>query len=1223
MSVFFLENLDYLLFIEGVGFALLGGVSLALNNSGKYSLPWKWLGFFGILYGITLWLDIMAVFTGDSQLFKLFRILTLAISLFFLLQFGLRGLQRQEAKNLEQWLGLALFLAGFGGLWYGLFALNMTFRYSLGLVGGFWTAFTFYLAWHQNKNKPGRFYLLALSILFVLFAIFAGLIVPPAGFWPASFLNQDTFVKTFGVPVHVPLIIIVGFMTVCVWLILQKDGIRDKLVYALIFTISTFSILAGGGWLVNKTGNSRLNAESEQILIAARLSAASINSELISELKGLPSDIGTPQYVELKERLMKMKGAYPGFRFIYLVHLKNESITFLVDSEPATSEDYSAPGDFFTGAPVDLAKVINGEWEQLSVVYEDAWGEWLSAFVPVYSKKTGKLVAVLGIDRSLELIIRNVSTDRIKIIFIVFLIMALLIFFYVHNEIRKEAFEQISISENEIRASEEKLRSLINHLHAGVLVHDPETRIILSNAQASNLLGLPVEQLQGKVADDPIWHFLRDDGSPLPVNEFPVNQVIADNQPLHNYILGIVKPNSSERVWILVNAFPEFYSNQKIRQIVVTFTDITELKQAEEALIESETLNRLVIENQGEGIGIVDLNENFTFANPAADQMFGLQKGGLVGQNLLDFITADFFKVINQETQKRSKSVKSSYEIEIISKTGDPKSLLVTATPKYDNKGKHSGTFGVFRDITDRKLAENALRESEERYKAAFSTLPEAISITNADGILIDVNEGFVSLSGYIKSDIIGATINSLNIWTNPDDRIKIIETVRQQGLIENFETVFRNKSGSLLTALVSACLINFNNQPHILSITRDITGRKQIENDLIKAKENAEESDRLKSAFLANMSHEIRTPMNIILGLIPNLDEENIDAWERKNLIQIISRKGTDLITIINDIIDISMIDSHQLTITNTTFNLNELLDSTLLSFENEKIINEKTNIKISNHKSLNGAYSNIVTDQVRLSQILNNLIGNALKFTSAGYIKFGYHTEKENLLFFVEDTGKGIAKEKHAIIWERFRQEEESNARTFGGVGLGLSISKELVGLLGGSLWFISHEENPAEGKPGGSTFYFTLPLSVLVKKEITSAKPVEETINYDFNGKTILIAEDLDDNFDVLRLILRKFNPVLIHAENGAKAVEICKTNPAINLILMDVRMPVMDGHKATMEIRKFKPEIPIIALTAHAFMEDKARSIAAGCNNFITKPIDQKKLLKMIDHYLRME
>ncbi len=1221
MLPFFLNNLDYLLFVEGVGFVLLGGVCFALANSSKYSLPWKWLGFFGILYGLNPWLDILTIFTGDSSYFQAIRILTLALALFSLLQFGLRGLKTHSIKNREQWLAVVLFCAGFGGLWYGLMALNVTFRYSLGLIGGFWSALTFFLARYKNQQQFARNYLLILGIMMLLFTLSAGLIVPQAAFWPASWLNQEAFLKIFRFPVEVIQTIIAGAMTFCAWLIFQKNGIRDKIIYASIFTFLMFSILAGGWWLVKKAGYSRLNGESEQVLVAAKICASSINPDIITQLSGSSADLSTTRYVEIKNRLMEMRNAYPGFRFIYLVHLKNDSIFFLADSESATSEDYSAPGDYFTGAPADLEKVITGKWKQLSVAYNDAWGEWLSAFVPVYSAKTGKIEAVLGIDRSLELTKKNVSSDRIKIIFIIFLIIVLLIFFYVHNEIRKKAFEKISASESEIRSSEVKLRSLINHLHAGVVVHNPQTQIILSNQQASSLLGLSQEQLTGKTAYDPDWHFLHDDGTIMPLAEYPVNQVIANNQPLQNFIIGVIRPANHDLVWLLVNAFPEFTADNNLKQIVVTFSEITELKQAEEALIESETLNRLVIENQGEGIGIVDLNQNFTFANPAADQMFGLPTGGLVGQSLLDFIAPDYFQVIGQETQKRLKSEKSSYEVEIITKTGQQRSLLITATSKLDNKGMNNGTFGVFRDITDRKIAENALRESEERYKAAFRTIPEAISITDENGVFVEVNEGFLALSAYSKNEVIGKSTLSLNLWTNPNDRTKIVETVGQHGLIENNETVFRSKNGALFTTLVSACAINITNKPHILSIIRDITERKQIENDLIKAKENAEESDRLKSAFLANMSHEIRTPMNIILGFLQHLDDDNLPSTERKDLISIINRKGKDLITIINDIIDISMIDSNQLTISNTTFNLNDLLDAMLLSFENEKIILEKTNINISIEKSLSKPFSNIFTDEVRLSQILNNLVGNALKFTTLGHVKFGYRLQNQNLLFFIEDTGKGIAKEKHGIIWERFRQEEESNARTFGGVGLGLTISKELVELLGGRLWFSSTEENQIDGIPGGSTFYFTLPDSVLLKKEIATSKPPAEITDYDFSNKTILVAEDITDNFEVLKLILRKYNPTLIHVDNGEKAVESCKTNPDINLILMDVRMPVMDGYKATAQIKKIIPQMPIIAITAHAFIEDKARAIAAGCNNFITKPIDKQKLLKMIDHYLK--
>jgi PAS domain S-box-containing protein len=1007
-----------------------------------------------------------------------------------------------------------------------------------------------------------------------------------------------------------------------VWFIHQNGPSHEKRIYVIMFTISTFVILAGGWWAVKNTGYIRLSDETEQVMAAARLSSASIDAELVIKLSGSASDLSTPNYHLLKERLIEMRNAYPGFSFIYLMYQKGDSIVFFADSEPATSEDYSAPGDVYSGAPPELTNVFSGHLQQLTVAFTDDWGDWLSAFVPIRDKTNGKIVAVLGIDRSLALIKQAVSFDRVKIIFIITLLIMLLVFFYVYNEIQQKAFKRMLESKNELRASEEKLSTLISHLHAGVVVHDRDTRIILSNEQASVLLGFSSDQLQGKTANDPDFKFISDDGAPLPLDQYPVNLVIADHVPVRNYVMGVVHRLDNTRVWLLVNAFPEF-NNGQLARIVITLSDITELKQAEEALIDSENLNRLVIENQGEGIGIVDRNEIFTFANPAADQMFGLPVGGLVGKNLLDFIVPGYFQVIRKETQKRAQSLKSSYELEIIAQTGEQKSILVTATPKYDNKGVQSGTFGVFRDITDRKMAENALRESEERYKAAFRTIPEAITITDENGTFVDVNEGFISLSGFLKDEVIGATTISLNIWTNPDDRTNIIETVSKQGLIENLETVFRSKNGTLLTTLVSACLINIGNKPHILSITRDITDRKQIENDLIKAKENAEESDRLKSAFLANMSHEIRTPMNIILGFLSHLEEDNLPPAERKEFISIINRKGKDLITIINDIIDISMIDSHQLTISKTTVNLNALLDTMLLAFENEKVILEKSNIKISLEKALNNDNSNIITDEVRLSQVLNNLIGNALKFTADGYIKFGYRVEKENLLFFVEDTGKGIAKEKHGIIWERFRQEEESNSRTFGGVGLGLSISRELAGLLGGELWFTSHEKSQGEDAASGSIFYFTLPVSVLINKPIPAVKPVVAELNYDFTNKTILIAEDVADNFDVLKIILRKSNPSLIHVENGLKAIELCKTNQDINLILMDIQMPVMDGLTATVEIKKFRPGLPIIALTAHAFLADKAQSIAAGCNNFITKPVDRQKLLKMIDHYLRRE
>jgi CheY-like chemotaxis protein len=411
------------------------------------------------------------------------------------------------------------------------------------------------------------------------------------------------------------------------------------------------------------------------------------------------------------------------------------------------------------------------------------------------------------------------------------------------------------------------------------------------------------------------------------------------------------------------------------------------------------------------------------------------------------------------------------------------------------------------------------------------------------------------------------------------------------------------------------AQLIRIQDKTIIMATLRDITLRKQVEAELIEAKERAQESDRLKSAFLTNMSHEIRTPMNAILGFSGLLEDDSITPAERLEYLSIISTKGYHLMTILNDIIDLSIIHSNQLSINKATFNLNLLLNTLLMTFEKEKAQMKKDHIRLELEKTISDSFSNIFTDKVRLSQILNNLIANALKFTTAGFIKFGYRQEGELLLFFVQDTGKGIARDKHQVIFERFRQVEESNVRTHGGAGLGLSISKELVELLGGEIWITSEEGQ-------GSTFFFTLPASILSHHKIVIEPQQPKYESYDFSGKTILVAEDVFSNFQLVKMILRHYKPTILHATNGLSAVEICQTNHDVAIVLMDVRMPVMDGYEATREIRKNRPKLPIIALTAHALSDEKDKCIEAGCNDYISKPVDYQKLTKMIDHYLSL-
>ena len=368
---------------------------------------------------------------------------------------------------------------------------------------------------------------------------------------------------------------------------------------------------------------------------------------------------------------------------------------------------------------------------------------------------------------------------------------------------------------------------------------------------------------------------------------------------------------------------------------------------------------------------------------------------------------------------------------------------------------------------------ENKLKESEFKYAQSFRTSPDSVNINTMDGRYVDINDGFTCLMGYSREEVIGNSSLELNIWVNPEDRGKLVAGLQKDGMVENLESVFRAKDGTLRTALMSASLITINKVPHILSITRDISDRKQFETELIAAKDKAEESDRLKSAFLSNLSHELRTPMNGILGFSDLLNDDSLTKDERQEYISVINDSGHSLLEVITSIMDISKLDSHQMEKRMRTFNLNGQLDELFQGFMNDRIIADKSHLKVELIKALPDHQCNIVSDQGKIRHILSLLLKNAAKFTNEGHIQFGYMVQNQQLRFYVKDTGKGIPANKHTTIFERFRQEEETLSRKYGGVGLGLSIAKGLVELLDGTIGVESEV-----GK--GSTFWFEIPLN-----------------------------------------------------------------------------------------------------------------------------------------------
>lgn len=398
--------------------------------------------------------------------------------------------------------------------------------------------------------------------------------------------------------------------------------------------------------------------------------------------------------------------------------------------------------------------------------------------------------------------------------------------------------------------------------------------------------------------------------------------------------------------------------------------------------------------------------------------------------------------------------------------------------------------------------------------------------------------------------------------------------------------------------------LQNMNNQLEELVSVRT--------KELLLAKEKAEESDKLKTAFLANMSHEIRTPMNGILGFSQLLKEPDLSAHDKGRFIDTIDNSTHQLLNIITDILNISKIEAGEETTHSLFFNLSELLDEIKSFFQ--PLANQK-NLKLSLVYNLSPGIVNIKSDHVKLRQILDNLIGNAIKFTPKGKVEINVTSKDDSLIFSIKDTGIGIDPSLHKVIFDRFRQVELTHSRRYGGTGLGLSLAKSYIEMLGGTIHLDS-----SLGK--GSVFTFEVPLCV-VNEPILEKKSEKNKISlqHKWGDKTLLLAEDEEDNAYFIQTALIPTGIKIITALNGFEAVEICRKNKDISLVLMDIKMPETDGLEATRIIRSFNKDLPIIAISAYAFSSDTEKCIEAGCNDYISKPIVIDQLLVLIKKYLK--
>ena len=380
-----------------------------------------------------------------------------------------------------------------------------------------------------------------------------------------------------------------------------------------------------------------------------------------------------------------------------------------------------------------------------------------------------------------------------------------------------------------------------------------------------------------------------------------------------------------------------------------------------------------------------------------------------------------------------------------------------------------------------------------------------------------------------------------------------------------------------------------------------------------LKEKEKAEQSDLLKSSFLSNMSHEIRTPMNGIIGFSQLLiHETNPEA--RNNYINIINESGETLLKLVNEILDLSEIESGQGKIVNKPFNLTRLLKDIWQAFESERGGLNKENLSLELEMPEGERVKQVIMDPFRLKQVLSNLLGNALKFTESGKISFGYKRAGFNKIhFYVRDTGIGINQEEQDIIFDRFYKIEGGTKKLYGGTGLGLAISKQIVDLMGGEMWL--------ESKSGeGSVFNFTLPFEEVISEEDKAIS--KKKGNFDWSGKKLLIAEDEELNYKLYSEMFKPTGIELVHAENGRVAVDLFGNGQNFDIVILDLKMPEMDGVQAFKHIKKINKEVPVFAITAFAMEEEKQEIEAMGFNKYFAKPVNKEELFSTLNEFLSL-
>ncbi len=633
------------------------------------------------------------------------------------------------------------------------------------------------------------------------------------------------------------------------------------------------------------------------------------------------------------------------------------------------------------------------------------------------------------------------------------------------------------------------------------------------------------------------------------------------------------------------------------------------LAQKTKEIINTNAELNQIFNTTGNSMRLIDSDFNILRVNRTFTMMSGISKEDAEGKKCFNIFPGPYCHTAECPlNQIKNGEDRIEQDIKKKNKQGNVIPGILNSVAFKGQNGEILGIIEDFKDITQRVEAEEALQRTEQRFSIFMDNLPLGVFIK-------DENFKSVYLNKYM--DHMFSNNNCKN--KTPEEIFpkeyaqRVIEEDKRvlNGEVLVVEDQLPNKLGELKSYQTHKFRFRgVDRSWQIGGISLDITQKKKTEYELINAKEKAEEANRLKTAFLANLSHEIRTPMNAIIGFSNLLLDDEILHEEKVKLNNLINDNSQNLLKLIDDVIDISKIQSGDIQLNKTECYLNKLLLDLYVSFSIQIENDPKKDIHLSMHKGSRNKDFSIITDPIRLKQVLYNLIENAIKFTIKGFVEFGYTIiEKENQIqFYVIDSGIGISNDKFDMIYDLFRQADESFTREYGGTGIGLTIARKIVDHLGGDIWVQSTPDQ-------GTNIYFTLPYELSESKFVKAEENIENV--FDWQNKVVLVADDIDINYKLIEEILIPTKAKVLWAKDGKEAVDLCLNNDNIDLVLMDIRMPGMNGFEATKKIKEHKSELTIIGQTAFAHDNDREKCLNAGFDNYISKPIKIETLLTTIN------